>query len=169
MMIAVAGRRIDATDAPTSRFPLVRAGAVREKLLVLFRRRGGTALVSSAACGADLLALDAARQLGMQLRIVLPFDRATFRRESVIDRPGDWGPLYDEICAEGEVIEMGLDPSHGQEAYEAATVRILDEGPALAVAVSDGVSRGTGDLTEFFVTTAKARGIDVERVDTLRD
>ena len=169
MIVALAGRRIDAPDAPTPRFPLSRAAAVREKLSALFRRRGATALVSSAACGADLLALDAARHLGMRLRIVLPFDRATFRRLSVTDRPGDWGPLYDEICAEGEVIELGLDPSRSHYAYQAATARILEEKPDLAVAVSDGLARDDDDLTEYFVRLATERGIEVERVHTLRD
>lgn len=169
MIVAVAGRRIDAPEAATTRFPLANAAAVRARLLALFRERGATEIVTSAACGADLLALDAARALGMRLCVVLPFDRATFREQSVTDRPGDWGPLYDELCDAAEIVEMGLDPAHGQEAYEAATLRILDEaGPsALAVAVSDGASRGAGDLTVYFVERARARGLEVVRVDTL--
>ena len=42
---------------------------------------------------------DLTRDLGMPFRIVLPFDKKTFRETSVVDRPGDWGPRYDRICA----------------------------------------------------------------------
>jgi len=166
LIVALAGRRIDAPDADPPRFPLDRAPAVRAALLALFRERRATMLVSSAACGADLLALDAARELGMRLRVILPFDRATFREQSVTDRPGDWGPLYDEVCDAAEVIELGLDPENGQQAYEATTLRILDEA-ALAVAVSDGASRGAEDLTEYFVRQAQQRGLEVTRISTI--
>ena len=179
-VIALAGRRIDAENATQPRFPLERADAVRKKLDTLFRHTAARALVCSAACGADLLALEAARDLGMPFRIVLPFDKKTFRETSVVDRPGDWGPRYDRICAAArerdDLIEMNLDPENGQEAYKKATLRILDEATAvaavkadhlIAVSVSDGVSRGAGDLTEYFVTEARGRKIDVEAVATL--
>lgn len=178
-VMALAGRRVDAPNAPTARFPLARVDAVRAKLRQLFADGHATALVASAACGADLIALDVAREIGMRFRIVLPFDEQTFRDSSVTDRPGDWGPLYDDLCARArasnDLIDLGFDRTDDQRAYEDATVRILDEalsiakgGAATAVSVSDGVSRGASDLTEHFVTLARERGMDVVRVDTLR-
>jgi hypothetical protein len=67
-VIALAGRRIDAPDAETPRFPLAAVPFVREQLDALFADRGATALVCSAACGADLVALDAATELGLRCR-----------------------------------------------------------------------------------------------------
>jgi hypothetical protein len=111
-VIAVAGRRIDAEDAETARFPLANLPLVRERLTAYLAARGATRIVVSAACGADLLALEAARAAGLPRRIVLPFDRKTFRTTSVTDRPGDWGRLYDALLAEaaaaGDLIELGL-------------------------------------------------------------
>ena len=180
-MIALAGRRIDAEDETIGRFPLARSAAVREKLRRLFDEQGAGTLVSSAACGADLLAVDVARERRMRIRIILPFDEETFRQASVTDRPGEWGALYDAACraarASNDLVEMDLDPSNGQKAYEAATERIIEDASsiaaeqgagALAVAVSDGLSRGADDLTEYFVAGAERCGMKVIRVDTLR-
>ena len=47
-------------------------------------------LVCSAACGADLIALQAAGRVSLRRRIVLPFEPSRFRDSSVVDRPGDW-------------------------------------------------------------------------------
>src|SRR5256885_749046 len=58
MIIALAGRRIDAPSTSTPTFPLPEVDKVREKLAALFESEGATALASSAACGADLIALD---------------------------------------------------------------------------------------------------------------
>lgn len=97
MIIALAGRRIDPADAKETRFPLRNIGRVRTGIRALLKEKAVTALVSSAACGADLIALSEAGQLGLTRRVILPFERGRFRETSVTDRPGDWGTLYDEI------------------------------------------------------------------------
>jgi hypothetical protein len=63
-VIAVAGRRIDAADAQTSRFPFKNASAVRSALLRMFEDASPLLVVGLAACGSDLLALDAALGYG---------------------------------------------------------------------------------------------------------
>ena len=175
---ALAGRRIDAADADTPRFPLVNAEIVRDRLKALLRAKGSDTLVCSAACGADLIALDVAGELGLRRRVVLPFGPGRFRATSVTDRPGDWGPLFDriidEVQAKGDVVLLGLD--EGDDAtYAAANDAILNEAEALAaeppadvvaVIVWEGGSRGEGDLTEAFATSARARGHPAREVLT---
>jgi hypothetical protein len=95
MVIALAGRRVDPPDADFVRFPLKNVLAVRLRIRDALTRHAATTVVASAACGSDLLALDEAGALGLRRRIVLPFDRARFRMTSVVDRPGDWGALFD--------------------------------------------------------------------------
>ena len=58
--IALAGRRVDAADASEPRFPLASVPLVRDRLHAFFTERPAAALVSSAACGADLVALEVA-------------------------------------------------------------------------------------------------------------
>jgi hypothetical protein len=176
---ALAGRRIDAADADTARFPLANTAAVRGRLQTLLRAEQSRALVCSAACGADLIALDVAGALGLRRRVVLPFAPERFRETSVTDRPGDWGPPFDriigELRAEGDLVVLGLDQGD-DGAYAAANEAILNEAQALAggepsqvvaIIVWEGGSRGEGDLTEGFATLARARGHPVREVLTI--
>src|SRR5262245_58903955 len=179
MVIAVAGRRIDAADAKTSRFPLHNVPAVEARLDELFAREAVTALVSSAACGADLVALTVAGRHGLRRRVVLPFARQAFRTTSVTDRPGDWGPIFDRVMSDldrlGDVVsleEMG----DRDEAYLAANGVVLAEaealarssgGEAMAVLIWEGTPRGEDDVTAAFGAAARARGWRVADVRTL--
>jgi hypothetical protein len=187
MIVALVGRRIDPPDADVARFPAANAGLVRERLHALFSEIEATALVSSGACGADLLAMDVAGELGLRRRMVLPFESERFRAGSVADRPGDWGSLFDrvaaEVAADGGLVVLG-EESEPNAAYAAANFAILDEaqrlasehlgaerpGPraeVLAVTVWDGRSRGPGDLTAAFANAARARNLPVTQVPTL--
>jgi hypothetical protein len=72
-------------------------------------------LVCSAACGADLIALEAAEQLGVRRRIVLPFAPPPLPQDIcyVIDRPGDWGAVFDHqiatTSASGDLVVIDLE------------------------------------------------------------
>jgi len=175
---ALAGRRIDAADATTPRFPLAQVGIVRDRLAALLRAERIEALVCSAACGADLIALEVAGALGLRRRVVLPFASGQFRKTSVADRPGDWGPLFDrvisEVAARGDLVVLGLD-RRDDETYAATNDEILNQAEQLAgddpskivaVIVWEGRSRGEGDLTEAFAAAARARSHPLREVST---
>jgi hypothetical protein len=175
--VALAGRRVDAADAETERFPLRNRERVAHALASALVSAGASTVVSSAACGADLLALEAAGVLGMRRRVVLPFAAERFRAESVTDRPGDWGPLFDAVIA--DAIARGdlviVDAGKGDEAYARTNAAILAEADALAAAghegrvaliVWDGTPRGGYDLTEHFRAAAASQGWDVREVST---
>ncbi len=179
MIIALAGRRVDPTNPETARFPLDQADAVLDRVRSVLQGAGATALVGSGACGADLLAMQAAGDLGLRRRMILPFAPARFRADSVADRPGDWGPMFDriaeELAASGDLIVLGLEDDP-DAAYAATNGAILDEAQRLAkeqgagvaaVVVWDGQSRGEGDLTADFARTARALGLPVTEVSTL--
>lgn len=176
---ALAGRRIDAAGQAESRFPLSRREDVSRRIRNFLVGQGVRVLVCSAACGADLLALEQAGELGLRRRVVLPFDASKFRETSVIDRPGDWGPLYDAVLAEvqqaGDLVVLGAVCSD-TDAYEAANEAMLvevsrlcdqDGRESLAVAVWEGASRGGGDATASFLAKAEAKGIATREIMTL--
>ena len=87
---AVAGRRIDGTDAKQTRLPLSHAGEIAEKLRSAFNRNGIKTIVCSAACGTDLIAATVAAESGIRTCIVIPVGLEKFLKASVIDRPGGW-------------------------------------------------------------------------------
>ncbi|MBZ5655394.1 MAG: hypothetical protein LAO56_08940 [Acidobacteriia bacterium] len=171
MIVALAGRRIDAIGARQRRFPLENVELVSERLREMLKTKA-SGVVCSAACGADLIALSAAITLGLRRRVVLPFERERFRETSVIDRPGDWGPVYDRVLndveASGNLVV--IPKTSDEQAYSAASRAILNEAiswaaklkqPVAACLVWDGASRGVDDLTEEFGVEARKRGLAV--------
>jgi hypothetical protein len=178
MVIALAGRRIDGPSTSIATFPLERLAPVQRAICDLFVECRAQALVCSAACGADLVALAAARALGLRRCIVLPYAREAFRDTSVVDRPGAWGEMFDALCDDaseaGELVELAL-PAGDQASYLAANERILDEAVAIAGA-ADGVvavvvwngPRASGDdATAEFRRAAVRRGLRVQEIRTV--
>ena len=173
------GRRIDPPDAPDAVFPYANADRVRAQIVQFFKDKQAAALVCSAACGADLLALQAAETLTMRRRILLPFDAKEFRRSSVTDRPGDWGPAFDHAIAaaraSADLIDLGLSPG-ADESYLRANDAIIEQAVTMAAASGDdaaallvwnGEPRPTGDMTSAFETAARAQGLQVFEISTL--
>lgn len=181
MVLAAAGRRIDAAGQPQARFPLSQVPAVQQKLRGLLIEQKVRILVCSAACGADLVALEEAGTLGIERHIVLPFEPERFRISSVIDRPGNWGEAFDRALAEvknnGRLTVVPACENE-QTAYAAANRAILETARGLAlrtgdraaaVLLWDGRSRGAGDLTAEFGSEAQRMGFPRFDLDTSRD
>lgn len=191
MIIALGGRRIDAEDAPVSRFPLDNADLVRARIGAVIDRYHPSAVVSSAAAGADLLALEEAVTRGIRHRVILPYAPDRFRADSVTDRPGEWGPRFDRISQLADtkndlLVHPAPSPDEDEgDAYRRAADAVLDEALTLAraeiaaegaeaqpaarvvvVAIWDGVPRDPDDFTAYFIKQARARGILVEQIMT---
>jgi hypothetical protein len=178
MVLAAAGRRIDADGASPERFPLRNLVRVTGAVEALLRERGPAAVVCSAACGADLIVADRAVSLGIRTRIVLPFTRERFRTTSVVDRPGVWGSWFDRLvdrAASSDDLVVLSHPENDQ-GYKAANREILAEAETLAIqtgdsdvvalVVWDGKSRGEADLTEDFLKEAQRHGWPTTQVLT---
>lgn len=182
---ALAGRRPDEEGASPPRFPLRAATSVQEALHDLFGRENVQVLVCSAACGADIIALTAARDLGLRRRVVLPFAPDAFVRTSVVDRPGDWEQRYwdviEEVRAAGDLVVLDGDPEV-DESYAAASAAILREAIAIAgsddggtgaarlmaIAVWEGAKRQDGkDETASLLNRARKAGAAIREVSTL--
>lgn len=178
MILALSGRLVDRPGTAEVRFPLANVANVGRAIKALFRNRHVTGLVSSAACGADLIALSEAGSLRLRRRVILPFGRAAFRETSVVSRPGEWGALYDRILDEvdnaGDLIV--LQNEAGDRAYSAASDEILRQATALArdaneaafaALVWDGAPRGEDDLTAEFGAKAARLGLPVMHLTTI--
>jgi hypothetical protein len=185
-VIALAGRRIDPEPAEQPRFPFDCVVSVREAIAQRLRSERAHALVCSAACGADLLALEAAGELGIRTRIVLPFRADWFRRSSVVDRPRPefWGSLFDRVSSRAretdDLVELNC-AEDDNRAYSAANRAIIDEAMGLAdgahqrstpisrvgMVVWEGAARGSGDATQEFADLARAAGFRIEEVRSL--
>jgi hypothetical protein len=188
-VIALAGRRIDPDSASTPRFPFDQIDRVRAEIADRLSRLRVIALVCSAACGADLIALEAAQAMGLRTRIILPFSTSSFRRTSVVDRPHPeyWGAIFNRVTQaardHGDLIV--LDHAENDDAaYSAVNAAIVEEARRLggikpsaradasasliAVVVWEGASRGPDDNTKQFAELAFNAGFQVETILTRR-
>jgi hypothetical protein len=134
--------------------------------------------VCSAACGADLVALEEAGKLAIRRRVVLPFSKQRFRETSVVDRPGDWGNIFDQVIADveakGDLIVLPMTAGDESDAYQAANEAIIREaetsvgtGEPTAVIVWEGNPRSESDTTDAFRALAKHAGFSQRFVLTL--
>lgn len=175
VVAALAGRRIDAVGSRVRRFSIDRIDQVRADLKSLFEQEAVELLVCSAACGADLIALDLAKKAGIRYRIILPFSVERFRQSSVVDRPGDWGPLFDQLVKDIPDSELIVLPelANDDEAYDHANKEIVRQavttatpGIGLAIAVWEGQPRQGSDATASFLQLAKDAGLKERIVRT---
>lgn len=172
----LAGRRIDALTSGTKRFPLERITNVSRQIDELFVFEGVTALVSSAACGADLIALEVARARNLRTRIILPFDVETFKKTSVTDRPGNWEVSYYDAIGyaqgAGDLIVLGISVEDAA-AFSITNQNLINEAALLAgdskplaITVWDGASHGNDDATSEFRKLATEGNFDLVNIPT---
>lgn len=175
---ALAGRRLDKTGTMPARFPSSSIANVRKQIEAVLVSERIDLLVSSAASGADLIALELAANLEIRCRVILPFESTRFRETSVVDRSSDWGPIYDEVIARVSLTnDLVILPSTGlsdEGSYACVTEAIIDEAKraampelAYAVLVWDGQPRGANDFAEQFFKLAYREGMKLRVVLTL--
>ena len=182
MIVALAGRRIDATDTETPRFPSALADSVRTELTTCLNSVNAKHLVGSGACGADLLAMLSAEELRITKTMILPFNAQIFRSTSVTDRPGNWGLIYDKIVEQlrdsGQLIELNLD-ENDPEAYIKTNFYMLDHAQKIAeqnnnsstnlmaMIVWEGKPKNTDDTTYHFMQEAQRRNFAIKEILTI--
>ena len=170
------GHMIDAPDRASPRFPPSLEAVVREAIRAHMARLAPVAVYGSAACGADLLCLEAAMELGIETHIVLPFPPADFRRLSVDFRPGDWGERFERAIARAGSVTVTSDHyARGSTAtFDYANLVLTGMGrlraemldaPLRALAVIDVSDAGAAGGSSSNLALWKARGIDVDVID----
>jgi class 3 adenylate cyclase/tetratricopeptide (TPR) repeat protein len=97
-VVVFSGHRIDQSDRPTPRFPPeiepIIYRTIRERLEKKDARLG----YASAACGSDILFLEAILELGGEAHIILPYNKEEFIKNSVDIIPdSDWGQRFNWV------------------------------------------------------------------------
>jgi class 3 adenylate cyclase len=108
-VLVFTGHMIDRPERPTPRFPAAAEPAVREAIRSRLAAMRPVAAYGSAACGADILCLELARELGAETHIVLPFPAAEFRHASVDFTGGDWGERFERVVAVADSVTITSD------------------------------------------------------------
>lgn len=186
-VLAAAGRRIDRVESPGTRFPASNETKVAEAIRSALHVTRPALIVASAACGADILVLEAARDLKIPTRIVLPFSRRAFRERSVADCRGDWASRYDALVADRKAEDGNLvlltnkEPASDDQAnaaYHKVTERLIEEVTNVlrrdkkanggALVIWDVVRKDENDESGFFLDRARSQGWQVVEINTLK-
>lgn len=119
-VVVFSGHVIDRPDRATPRFPAELEPkvyeAIRDRLVKLDARLG----YASAACGSDILFLEALAELGGELHIVLPYEREQFIKESVDIIPdGNWRERFEGVM---ERATEAIVPAHYNLGEESSVI-----------------------------------------------
>ncbi|HKE41682.1 MAG TPA: adenylate/guanylate cyclase domain-containing protein [Casimicrobiaceae bacterium] len=111
-VIAFAGHMIDAPDRPAPRFPSAMAPIVEDAVRKHLAQLKQPVVYTSAACGADLILIEAAVAIGAEVNVVLPFDRNDFVRTSVAVGGDRWVDRFDAALSRATSVTMATEESH---------------------------------------------------------
>ena len=111
-VIAFAGHMIDAPGRAVPRFPPALVPEVETAIRERFGALHHPIVYASAACGADLIFIQAALDRGAEVNVVLPFDRQDFVRTSVAVGGVGWVERFDAALARATRVIMATEENH---------------------------------------------------------
>lgn len=166
---AFSGHTVDHEKRISPRFPAQDENKVAAAIAQAIRANHIEIGISAAACGADIMFVEAMQAAGKETYIVLPHPADVFRRISVTDIGGaDWGQRFDRVMAAATEITV-LAPHPGENlAYQfhgavmAGSAILRAEavgGRALGLAYWDGELGGVGGTSTVIEEWAQ-RGLE---------
>ena len=108
-VIAFSGHMIDRPDRRVPRFPPALEGRVAAALRDRIAALGPSIGYSQAACGGDLLFLEAMQAAGAQTQVVLPFNAAAYLDSSVRFAGDAWVRRFEDVLARATRVVVATD------------------------------------------------------------
>jgi class 3 adenylate cyclase len=97
-VVMFSGHMVDRPGRTEPRFPPTLEPALAAAIRQRVGQLGVPIAFASAACGADILFLEAVLDLGGEINVILPYDREQFEADSVdLDGSGAWIPRFQAI------------------------------------------------------------------------
>jgi len=173
---AFTGHMLDAPGRSPPRFPAALEDAVARALDARIEASNIGFAYCSAACGGDLLFIEALLARGAEVHVVLPFEREDFVATSVAFAGEHWTARFDRALARVASVGYGVRERHlGDDslfAYAGALVhgaavlhaRELEAEPVLVALVDEASERRSGGSVDL-LSEWRARGHEVECID----
>ena len=167
------GHMIDSVSRAGARFPVQLQNAVKREIVQLLRTLNVGFGYASAACGSDILFLEAMAEVGAETCIVLPYEATAFRDEIA---PGGWGARFDwAIRRATQVVIASTHARHGRGASFRYGNQILTglsllraqrlQTESVPIAVWDGRKNDALGGTAETVRAWRALGLNVNIID----
>jgi len=176
-VLVFTGHMIDAPDRDAQRFPASMESRVRGAIRDVIDSVRPLAAYGSAACGSDILCLEAMMAAGGETHVILPFPPADFREVSVdFAGDGEWGRRFEAVIEAADSVTIASDhrASGSVSAFEYANLILTGMGALRAqglgadvvgLAVWDGRAGDGVGGTASAVDLWRQRGYRVEQVD----
>jgi class 3 adenylate cyclase len=175
-VVMFTGHMIDQAGRATPRFPPKLEAAVYAAIREQLSAIRPVAIYGSAACGADLICLEAMRNLGGETHIVLPFPPDEFHRVSVDFAGEDWSQRFDRALLAAESVTIASDhrARGSTSTFEYANLILSGMGRLraqmlqtglLGLAIWDQQSAVRAGGAASLVRLWEAQGIDIRQVD----
>jgi hypothetical protein len=171
------GHMIDRPGRATPSFPPSAEPLVREEIRGRLERIRPVAAYGSAACGADILCLEAMLDLGGEIHVTLPFPPEKFRKVSVDIVPDpSWSKRFERVLEAADTVVLACEHQveWSSSSFEYANLILtgmgrlrsqLLETSLVGLAVWNGGpaggAGGTGDVVELW----RRRGVPLEHID----
>ncbi len=160
-IVAFTGHRIDQPGRRSPRFPLEIVEEVGERIAATLEDLGARIGYSSAACGADVLFLEALQRQNGECNVVLPFDRGDFLETSVAYAGKEWSERAEKAIVNSAHVEQSASGSYGGDdllfAYANRIImgkailrsRFLETEPVLLAVWNGNSPKETGGTADF--------------------
>jgi class 3 adenylate cyclase len=171
-IVVFSGHMIDAPDRAEPRFPRNAEGAVASAIYNWLERQHAPVGFASAACGGDILFLEALQAMGGETHVVLPCEPDEFVAASVdVVKDSRWRTRYERVLAGAKrVVIVSEEVAEFEPAYDYANQVLLGlallraaelegEVTGLSVLAADGDGQAGGSASA--VARWQRRGVPV--------
>ena len=178
-VVVFSGHMIDRPTRPKPRFPPSNEKIIADVIRKEVERLRPAVAYSSAACGADILFLEAVLEQGAKTHVFLPFPAGEFRPVSVDFLPsGEWGKRFESVLDRADAVMVASDHQAKGSALSFHYLSLIQIGMArlhanaletelLALVVWDGERGDFPGGTDSFVSELTSRSNPVVRIDPL--
>ncbi|MBU4355759.1 MAG: adenylate/guanylate cyclase domain-containing protein, partial [Proteobacteria bacterium] len=179
-VVVFSGHMIDQPGRLKPRFPDYLAPQVYEQIADALERLDARIGAASAACGSDILFLEAMLKREGEINIILPFIKEDFIKTSVTVVPGtDWGPRFEAVLEQAsQVIVASENRASGNAmVYEYGNLlldglailraKMLDTELIPLVVWDGGAGDGPGG-TSSLIQHWRSHGLEPEIIDITR-
>ena len=131
-VVVFAGHMIDQPGRPVSRFPATLEKAVYAEIASRLQDMNAGIGYTCAACGSDILFIEAMLERKSEVNIVLPNGETAFRKDSVDIIPdSDWGERFEKVLRQATLVAIANDNSSLTSAAGYEYTYLLQDGLAI--------------------------------------
>lgn len=179
-VVVFSGHMIDQPGRPQPRFPDFLEQQVARKIADTLERLYARIGVSSAACGGDILFLEAMQDRGGETIVVLPIRKEEFRQTSVDIIPGaDWSQRFDRVIEHASRLIIASEYRTTGDELTYSYANLIQDGLAILRAramdteviplvVWDGKTGDRSGGTASLVQHWQTYGLEPEVINTIK-